>query len=197
MKAIIFDFDGVIHNTFELAYAIELVVLDGHLTRDEYRDYFNGNIYNHKTIIRGNVEEFFRVQNEAFNFLEIEKETKNILVSLEKKYELFIISSNQEIALKTYLQNNKISSLFKAVLGLETHKSKVEKFKSLFHIYGFVAEDCVFVTDTLGDILEGNKVGVKTIAVDFGFHDRERLKKGNPYKIVSSFEEIVSTIEEI
>ena len=38
-------------------------------------------------------------------------------------------------------------------------------------------------------------VGVKTIAVDFGFHERERLEKGNPFKIVSSFDEMLKVIE--
>ena len=47
---------------------------------------------------------------------------------------------------------------------------------------------------TLGDILEGHKAGVRTIAVDFGFHGRDRLEKGEPFKIVSSFEEVMEEI---
>jgi len=74
------------------------------------------------------------------------------------------------------------------------NKSKVEKFKYLFKKYKLKPEDCIFITDTLGDILEGNKVGVRTIAVDFGFHKRDRLEKGKPFKIVSSFDEILKVI---
>jgi phosphoglycolate phosphatase-like HAD superfamily hydrolase len=77
---------------------------------------------------------------------------------------------------------------------METHRSKVEKFKYLFDKYKIEADECVFVSDTLGDVLEGHKVGVKTIAVDFGFHKKDRLEKGKPYKIVSSFEEILQVI---
>jgi len=39
------------------------------------------------------------------------------------------------------------------------------------------------------------KVNVKTIAVDFGFHDRKRLEKGHPFKIVSNFKEMKETID--
>ena len=57
--------------------------------------------------------------------------------------------------------------------------------------------ECIFITDTLGDILESNEIGVRTIAVDFGFHDREVLKKGNPVAIISDLSKIEETIKNI
>ncbi|MEI7621098.1 MAG: HAD hydrolase-like protein [Candidatus Moraniibacteriota bacterium] len=110
---------------------------------------------------------------------------------------LFIISSNKEEILHTYFQNNNFTHIFKEILGAETHRSKVAKFEYLFEKYALKAQDCIFVTDTLGDILEGKKAGVKVIAVDFGFHKRDRLEKGEPFKIVSSFDEILEVIENI
>jgi len=38
-------------------------------------------------------------------------------------------------------------------------------------------------------------VGIKTIAVDFGYHEKERLQKGNPMKIISNFNELISVVE--
>jgi phosphoglycolate phosphatase len=76
------------------------------------------------------------------------------------------------------------------VLGVETHKSKEVKFGIIFEETGLLKDECVFVTDTLGDILEANKVGVRTIAVTFGYHDEKRLAKGNPSVLVSDFKEI-------
>ena len=86
---------------------------------------------------------------------------------------------------------------FKEILGLKKHKSKVKKFEYLFQTYKLKSEDCIFITDTLGDILEGNKVNVRTIAVDFGFHEKERLEKGNPFKIISSFEELEKELDKL
>ncbi|MEA2088677.1 MAG: HAD-IA family hydrolase [Patescibacteria group bacterium] len=195
MKTIIFDFDGVIHNTFELAYNINVKVLGKNLTKEEYKDFFNGNIFKREEMNKKNVEKFFKMQNKAFKYLKLEKNIKKILKKLSKKYTLFIISSNQESALNTYFQNNKFVHIFKEILGAETHKSKVEKFKYLFKKYNLKVDGSVFITDTLGDILEGHKFGIRTIAVDFGFHDRERLKKGKPFKIVSNFDEMLKIIE--
>jgi len=91
------------------------------------------------------------------------------------------------------LDHHKLSC-FTEVLGVDFHKSKVEKFKYLFQKYDLKPEEILFVTDTLGDILEANKVHVRTIAVDFGFHDRERLEKGKPFKIISGFTEMLEVI---
>lgn len=198
MKAVVFDFDGVIHDTYEMAYQIDREASGGNLTREQHRDFFNGNIFE-RVIVDEEKEKieseiFYRLQNEAFKYLKIDENIKNNLEKLAKDYVLFVISSNWEETLNTYFHNNNFTHIFKEVLGAETHCSKVEKFKYLFEKYALVADDCIFVTDTLGDILEGNKVGVKTIAVDFGFHKRDRLEKGKPFKIVSSFDEITEII---
>ncbi len=192
MKTIIFDFDGVIHDTYELAYGI----FGKGVTEEEFKDFFNGTILE-KANVKPIDEKSYELQTEAFKYLKIDQNIKKNLEDLCTKYSLFIISSNREKALNTYFQNNNFLHVFKEILGTESHLSKVEKFKYLFKKYDLQHEDCIFVTDTLGDILEANKVGLKTIAVDFGFHERERLEKGNPFKIVSSFDEILETIETV
>ena len=201
MKTIIFDFDGVIHDTYEMAYQINLEISDVDLTREQHRDFFNGNMFERVIIDKdkekAESDKFYALQNEAFKYLKIDENIRENLEKLAKDYSLFIISSNQEDALNTYFQNNNFTHIFKELLGAEIHQSKVEKFKYLFEKYNLIADDCIFVTDTLGDILEGNKVGIRTVAVDFGFHKRDRLEKGNPFKIVSSFDEVVKTIKEI
>lgn len=195
MKTIIFDFDGVIHDTFELAYKINIDIFGKNLTKERYRDFFNGNLFESADVNEKDNDKFFKLQNEAFKYLKIDEDIRKNLEKLSKSHPLFIISSNQEEALNTYFQNNNFIHIFKEILGSETHKSKVEKFKYLFEKYNIKADDCIFVTDTLGDIMEGNKVGVKIIAVDFGFHKRDRLEKGKPFKIVSNFDEILETIK--
>lgn len=195
IKAIIFDFDGVIHNTFELAYQINAEVLGNKISRNEYRDSFNENIYKNIEITPKNAEQFFIKQNQAFEHLRIEKSTKQFLKNLHEKYSLFIISSNQEQALNTYFQNSNFIDIFKEILGMETDKSKIKKFKLIFKAYKLKPDNCIFITDTLGDIYEGTSVGVKTIAVDFGFHKRKRLEKGNPFKIISDFKELPEILQ--
>jgi len=194
MKFGIFDFDGVIHDTFELAYKINVEILGDCLTREDYRNFFNGNIYDNVKVTKRDSEKYFELQNKLFESLRIEDNVRRNLVKLAEKYTLFIVSSNQKRALDTYFQNNNFVDIFEEILGMEVHKSKIEKFKLLFDKYKIVSKDCVFVTDTLGDILEANKIGVKSIAVDFGFHERARLEEGDPFKIISSFDEILDVV---
>lgn len=201
MKAIIFDFDGVIHDTFEIAYEIHKELFPQN-TKEDFKQYFDRNIFSHikKTIgehEQKSRDKFRALEHEAFKELEIEREIRHELEELAKEYQLHIISSNTLKNLKMYFENNDFTDVFDEILAEETHKSKVVKFEMLFEKNNLDKDDCLFVTDTLGDILEANKVGIQTIAVDFGFHERERLEKGEPWKIVSDFREIRKMISNI
>ena len=64
-------------------------------------------------------------------------------------------------------------------------------------IFDVDLDKSTFVTDTLGDIKEANKLNIKTIAETFGFHNRQRLEKGKPYAIVDSWDELESELTRI
>jgi len=198
MKAIIFDFDGVIQDTFDFHKGNMERFGNIELSDNEFKDLFSGNFFANKVNKTQNIDwpAYTNFIYHGQSNLKIADETKETLLKLNKNYLLFIISSSKTKNIKDYLKNNKIVGIFKEVLGMDSHKSKIEKFKSIFAQYKLTADDCIFITDTLGDILEANAVGVKTIAVDFGFHDRETLSKGNPSKIVSSLDELMETIGE-
>ncbi len=196
IKAVIFDFDGVIHDTPKLAYSINKIIYPD-LTFEEYKDYFNGNLYDHKSITPENMKIFFELQLKLFKNLKVDELVKDEIVKLSERFDLFIVSSNNEETLDLYLENNKIKHLFNRVLGMETDKSKVAKFKMILEENNLSCEDCIFVTDTLGDILEAKEVGIKTIAVDCGLHERERLEKGKPFKIISNIKEIYGIVSSI
>lgn len=196
MKAVIFDFDGVIHDTFELGHGLNKKIY-GDFSEEDFKNLFDGNLYAHKIVSPDKIEMFFRMAESEYAKLRITDDVKDELLRLKKKYDIFIITSVSEKILHRYFADSGCPDLFTEILGVETHKSKVEKFKILFKKYGLAKDDCVFVTDTLGDILEANHVGVITIAVDYGFHERERLEKGNPKRIVSHFKEIMPAVEEI
>jgi phosphoglycolate phosphatase len=113
---------------------------------------------------------------------------------LKKLGALHIISSTKEESIKKFLKYNKLN-YFDEILGYDFHKSKVEKFKYLLNKYNLKSDEVVFVSDTLGDILEAAEVNIRTIAVDYGFHDTDRLKKGNPLKIVSNLDELLKVLK--
>jgi phosphoglycolate phosphatase-like HAD superfamily hydrolase len=197
MKAILFDFDGVLHNTFDL-HLKKIRDFSGYpLTGQEYRDMYNGNFHGHAVEALRDVDwlayrDFVR---KHFVNLVMEDEVKNTLRALRDQWDLFIVSSGGEDVIRGYLEKNGVSELFRAILGREFHTSKIEKFQYIFQQYGFGSGDAVYVTDTLGDILEAKRVELESIAVDFGFHPREKLEEGDPYRIISDFKDLIVIAE--
>jgi len=194
-KIIIFDFDEVIEDNYELHYQLNTQKIKD-LTREEHKKLFEGNIHEERAKL-SNRNTGFEIQtplNEARKNAKIKTDLKEILIQLAKRYSLGIITSAQEVEIIEYLKNNKIENLFSFVYGVETHKLKSEKFQKVMNRYKVKNEEIIFITDTLGDILEAKKLNIPTIAVDFGYHEKARLKKGHPLKIVSNFKELKEVI---
>ena len=113
----------------------------------------------------------------------------NAVKQLAKSNNLVIVSSNFSSILAERLKKYKLDSYFDEVVGADTAMSKTDKFKMLMKVYG---DNAVLITDTLGDINAANKAGLKTIAVTWGLHSRETLKKGSPMKIISDIKELTT-----
>ena len=82
-------------------------------------------------------------------------------------------------------------------MGQETDDSKKKKFQMILDQYELKKDETIFITDTLGDIIEANDIGLKTISIDSGFHNREHLSQGRPFAIISSLEEIAPIIAKL
>lgn len=192
LKHIIFDFDGVIADTFDMNWSI-CQMHDPVATSEDFLAHHDGNVY---------AEPRVRIQHLQFiddyrSHLTSLHLTNAIppLQRLSESYSLYIISSTSEVVIREVLGKAGLLSLFIRVMGFETDRSKVEKFKILIKDHGVDPGNSVFITDTLGDIKEARHVGIRTIAETFGYHSRERLGNGEPFKIVDSWEEIERTIK--
>lgn len=185
-----FDFDGVIANTFDIIWALSQEH-DTAATLEDFLAHHDGNVFeepriNFKPERAGEFSSEYAKRLMPGHIAQAMEPLKR----LSAEYSLYIISSNGEYGIKKVLEQAGVLELFKKILGVETHKSKVEKFKMLMEQNNITSENSIFITDTLGDIKEAHKVGIKTIAGTFGFHNRERLATGKPYKIVDSWQEI-------
>lgn len=197
MKAVVFDFDGVIHDTFDFHLKNVRQVFGEHIPEQDFRDIHNGSFFQNPTNALRNAdwEAYRKHVHRNMSNLVMQESTRNFLLDLAKRYELFIISSGSTAIITDYLNNNRIYSAFTEILGLDGHGSKVEKFERVFRDHDLRADLCVFVTDTLGDIMEAREVGVRTIAIDTGYHDRDTLLKGSPHHIISRLEELHQVLE--
>ncbi|MFC1723970.1 HAD family hydrolase [Nanoarchaeota archaeon] len=198
IKVIIFDFDGVIINEYQAHFELSKKQITG-LTEDEFKRLFEGNIHSEREKLKSRDTGF----DIKYHFDEhkkkviIPEKTRVVLRALSKKFILGIISSAKESGAIECLKNSHLEGVFSFIYGFETHKLKTEKFDVALKNNKISKDECVFVTDTLGDILEAAKMGIRTIAVDYGYHDTKTLSKGNPIKIISSLSELGESIEQL
>ncbi len=207
-KVIIFDFDGVLADSFDYLYSL---IKDGmkHIglsfTKDQYRDLFIGNIHQgFKNFINDEIKypafAEFRKANFDRNYYNEERgvklfpEAPAFLKKISKKYILTIASSGQKITLETLLKKNRIRSLFSLILA-NTATTKEETMKEILNKFRVNPRQTFFITDTVGDIKAAKKIGLKTIAVTWGFHNINYLVTAKPDNIASSFKILESMLQ--
>ena len=95
MKLLIFDFDGVLEDTFDWNFEVAKKRYKG-INKEDYRTWFNGNIYEHPIVLEAgpmNVKEYFKTYKKGFVGRKLNNKFKKLLNELIKKYNLVIISS--------------------------------------------------------------------------------------------------------
>ena len=198
MKLILFDFDGVLVDTFIMNYEISKEA-NKNLSLHMFRSLFHGNIY-HSLRNHSKVKEhpkFFERYEEQSRELKMPPPLQEIIYKLGKYYTLAIVSATPSGLISKILKQANVSPCFSDILGGDIHTSKVVKNKMLLEKYKIVPENAVFVTDTTGDISEARECGIKSIAVTWGFHEEKDLQKANPERIVSTPEDLLKALEEI
>jgi phosphoglycolate phosphatase-like HAD superfamily hydrolase len=128
---------------------------------------------------------------------EIEQDIVESIRNLSSKYTLTIVSSASSSYIKDYLEKKDILSNFSDILESRFFFGKKDRIGSLLKKYNTLGVDAIYITDTLGDIKEAALCGVSSIAVTWGLDDEEKLKKGNPVKIVDNPKNLVSSIESV
>ncbi|NUM25862.1 MAG: HAD family hydrolase [Candidatus Buchananbacteria bacterium] len=178
-KVILFDFDGVIVDSFEAAYSI-VEELELGFDRDYYRKMFLGNIYDsvddHHKDSNNKVtdqDEWFNLYTKKLLTLPVIPGMVEALTALGQRYALVVVSSSITSPIHSYLELHNIHHLFDKVYGADVHRSKVEKMNMVLTEYGVTGPDCLFVTDTVGDLREAAKANIAAVAVTWGFHPKE------------------------
>ena len=202
-KTLLFDFDGVIVNTFRLSYESMKKVVLNPPNEESYRKWFEKSIYDNEDYkLKNKGSQPSVSENDSFfkeytPLLMKEKPVSgmtDVIQELHKTHRLVIISSTINSPVNAYLDKHNLSQYFDGIYGGDTHTSKVAKIKMVFAEFNVTAGDCLFITDTLGDIREAEKAGVKSIGVTWGFHKLETLQKGSPVAIANTPEELLSLI---
>jgi phosphoglycolate phosphatase len=200
-KLVIFDFDGVLVNTLEFSYVIHKEK-NPNLTWKNFQDFSDGNFIDaikniengSNYIIPHDFKEKYQNNIEKINVQETLHES---ILSLSNEYQIAIVSSTDSYLIETFLIKENLRNYFSDILGADVNISKIIKINSLLEKYKISPKDTVFITDSLGDILEGNKCGVKSIGVTWGIHGKENLEKGHPVALIDNPRDLLSEIKNV
>ncbi|WP_456397583.1 HAD hydrolase-like protein [Desulfurobacterium sp.] len=196
MKTIVFDFDGTLADTFDIA-------IDAY---NKIAPFFRIKTVSgsDRELIKGlSLEEFaevYGVSEQKFLLLVLilrylmnrEKERKRIkihngLLTVIRKlsssgFKCGILTTNSKKFVSSVLKENRISGDF---LFIETNVFLRQKYKTLFKLkenYG----DIVYICDEGRDIIAAKKAGVTCVAVTWGFSSFSNLSRFSPDFVVSS-----------
>ena len=103
IKLVVFDFDGVIEDTYEMHYLLNRKKIDG-LTREEHKKLFEGNAVVEREKLKHRHTEFDlkKAFEDYIPWLAIKQQIRKTLINLGEKYSLGIISTGSEKVISLY-----------------------------------------------------------------------------------------------
>ncbi len=197
---IIFDFDGVLADSF---YTFYLLIRDGMasiglpINQDQYRNLFVGNIHQGFKDFINNKSKYkifkeFRTANYDKYYYDkklgakLFPEALGFIKKISKKYILSVASSGKRDNIKNLLKESGVDNLFGLILA-DSNYSKDIMIGEILDKFHVKPKETIMITDTTGDIKIAKKLGLKTIAVTWGFHPLQLLKKARPDYLVNNF----------
>jgi len=200
-KLFLFDFDGVLADSLDL-YAeavrrcMERIGTPILKTREDYLALFDGNFYESMAARGVDLAAFAQAAKEILPGLDYDAMKPfdgliPVLDSLQKDHLLAVISSNGSRTIRRMLERFGFDPYFEEVLGSDFLFSKKEKIDHALAKYGIPPERTFYIGDTTGDIVEARAAGIRTVAVTWGWHSRERLAAAHPDFLVDRPEDLL------
>jgi len=122
----------------------------------------------------------------------IVKDLIEYLPRLSEKHKLLIFSSNTPETIHDYLQKNNIDKYFDDVYEDDSYFGKEDGLKKIVKDLKIDISDAVYFGDESRDIIAANKVGIKSVAVTWGFEGSTPLKSANPSVLINHPSELLS-----
>jgi len=201
-KLFLFDFDGVLSDSLDLyaeavARCLERIGTPIVKTREDYLALFEGNFYESMAAKGVDLVAFAGAAIEILPGIDYDAMKPfdgliPVLEALQKDHLLAVISSNGFRTISRMLERFGFDPYFEEILGSDFLFSKKEKIDHALAKYGIPPERTFYIGDTTGDIVEARAAGVRTVAVTWGWHSRERLIAAHPDFLVDRPEDLLS-----
>lgn len=198
MSLVMFDYDGVIVDSFQEVRRDFIAACRKHgfeIDEKIFETLHDDNCYKmmrekyglEDKEVDAIVKEYEQISKDNSN-LKIFEGMKEAIEKIAQEHTIVIITSNTSQNVAAFLEKNGIKGI-KDILGADLEQSKIKKINKAVQLYP--TDPAYYVGDTTGDIIEGKKAGVITVAVSWGWHKAEKLKKFEPDYLVYSPQELL------
>ena len=197
----LFDFDGVLADSLDLyseAVARCLLRIGTPIVknREDYLALFEGNFYESMAAKGVDLVAFAGAAQEILPGIDYDAMKPfdgliPVLEALQKDHLLAVVSSNGFRTISRMLERFGFDRFFQDILGSDFLFSKKDKIAHALSKYGIDRKRTFYIGDTTGDILEAREAGVRTVAVTWGWHSREKLAAVHPDFLVDKPEDLL------
>jgi len=203
-KAIIFDFDGTIADSFELFVKTlskllnqtelispeRLTELRGMSIREIMAQLGIKSWQLPRFVIKGRRE----ISKNFGNIAIFEGMPQIIRTLSDMGYDLYILSTNNNTVISEFLKKNRLDQYFKQTYANVGLIGKTKSLKKLMKDHHYAGANVIYIGDEVRDIEQAHNAGIKCISVDWGYSTSDSLVASKPDYIVSSSREIVDIL---
>ncbi len=112
-------------------------------------------------------------------------------------HELFILSSNSVRNMHKFLHHRLLHRYFLEVYGGVAMFGKASALKQLLREHNLEIRDAVYVGDELRDVEAAQSIGLRAVAVSWGFTQRGNLAASKPTAVADTPAELMRILEEL
>jgi len=208
-KIIIFDFDGTLWDTTDLVLTLIRNMRISPLSQAEVQELYSHNIgislanLNKYNPLKnpGEIEKLILSYQEAkLNTTPFPGIREALELLKENGLNLAVVTMARRDNCLPLLRKYDFEKYFKYIQTREDSLNKIGSVAMILEKENLKIEEVIFVTDTLGDVREMNVLGVETVAVTYGVHDRsffEREKNENLIAVVETVEDLKNKLLEL
>lgn len=139
----------------------------------------------------------FKIElNKRINTLKPFSGISKLLKTLSSKYYIGILTSNSVDNVQIFLKNHNLIDYISDIRSEFHLFGKHNSLKKIISKHKISKDRIIYVGDETRDIEASKKIGIKIIAVNWGFNSEKALRKYNPDKIANSTNDIVDFIDE-
>jgi phosphoglycolate phosphatase len=192
----LFDFDGVLVDSLDLyadavARSLERMGMPIVKSKEDYLALFDGNFYESLAVRGVDLAAFGEAAREIlpkidYGAMKPFDDLIPVLARLQTDHLMAVLSSNGCRTIQRMLVRFGFAPYFQEIFGSDVGFSKKAKIACALKKYGISGDKTFYIGDTAGDIVEARDAGVRSVAVTWGWHSRERLAAVRPDFLVDT-----------